>query len=147
MALTRKTPMKRVSFKRPERPSLWGVFEANAVKSYSTIKKRAKRKRVGHDQAMLDVCREQPCYLRVAGVCRGSVGFQTVVPCHANELALGKGKGLKVPDKYTVPGCMECHAWLDAGSAPRAEKQSAWRTAYREWSIERDGEEDLNVAV
>ena len=96
---------------------------------------------------MLDVCREQRCYLVVDGVCSGPAGWQTVVPCHANELALGKGKGLKVPDKYTVPGCMACHTWLDAGPAPRLEKQSVWRAAYREWSVERDGVEDADVAA
>ena len=143
MILARSKPMKRAPFKRPT-----AVIGSAAMppKVYSTIKKKAPRKRAGHNQAMLDLCRDQPCYLRVPGVCGGDVTAETVVPCHANELALGKGKGLKVPDKYTVPGCMACHAWLDAGPAPRLEKQSTWRVAYREWSVVRDGEEDVNVA-
>jgi hypothetical protein len=117
------------------------------VLAYSTFKKKARKKKAGDSPAMLALCRDQPCYLKIDGICRGGVRQETVVPCHANELALGKGKGLKVPDKYTVPGCMDCHSWLDAGLAPREEKRLAWRRAYSVWSMYRDGEEDVNVSI
>lgn len=103
----------------------------------SAIKRKAPKKRQGHDKSMRDACRGQCCYLQVEGVCRSYEGDPTVVPCHANSLELGKGIGLKVPDMLTVPGCYACHNWLDQGKAPRIDKEYVWLQAYEKWSIDR----------
>lgn len=107
----------------------------------STIKKRAPKKRPGHDKRMLEACRGMHCFLAVPGVCCGDTA--TVVPCHANWSEYGKGAGIKADDKFTVPGCWRCHAWLDTGSAPRDEKRQAWERAYKRWAAYR--EQDLGL--
>ena len=103
----------------------------------SAFKRRAPKKRPGHDKAMLEACRGQHCYLAIPDVCCGDT--ETTVPCHANWSSYGKALGLKALDKYTVPGCWTCHAWLDSGKAPKDEKRQAWESAYKRWSNYRDG--------
>lgn len=74
------------------------------------------------------------CYLQVPGVCCGDTA--TVVPAHRNE---GKGMGLKVPDKLTVPACHACHYAYDQGAdMSREEKRQLWNAAYDRWSAYRD---------
>ena len=111
--LSRK-PLKRVAFKR-----------------------KPRKKRAWHDKSMLDACRDQPCYLRVYG---DSCDVESVVPCHANWADYGKGAGRKADDKYTVPGCWRCHAFLDQGKATKEEKRAIWEAAYKRWSAYRDAE-------
>jgi len=129
MTLRQKTPMKRSTPLRQHKPM---------ARMSSPARRKRPKKRPGHDKAMIEAVRGQPCYLQVDGVCMGDRGIETVVPCHANTLALGKGMGLKVPDKFTVPGCFACHAWLDTSGADKALKQSVWEFAYRRWSAYRD---------
>lgn len=77
------------------------------------------------------LCYGQNCYLRIKG-CRNDP--QTVVPCHANLLELGKGKGIKVPDIYTVPGCFHCHYELDQGrKLNKSRKRRIWLAGYADW--------------
>lgn len=102
------------------------------------LKRRAPRRRAGHDKAMRNACRGQHCYLMVPGVCLGVSGIDTVVPCHSNSHEHGKGMGLKADDIYTVPGCMACHQWLDQGPAPKQLKRDTWAAAYRRWQCVRD---------
>lgn len=97
----------------------------------SAFKRRAPKKRAGHNKAYLEACRGELCYLRIPGVCIG--GIESTVPCHANWAEYGKGMGLKANDKFTVPGCHSCHYWLDFGPEPKLEKKTAWRTAYSKW--------------
>ncbi len=113
--LSRKTPLKRTAFK-----------------------KRAPKKRAGHDAKMRNACRGQDCWLRIPGVCHGITEDPSVVPCHANWQEYGKGGGLKAKDEFTVPGCGLCHYWLDFGRASYDEKKSAWDRAYERWSAYRD---------
>lgn len=80
------------------------------------------------DQSLLDMARGRPCLLRVPGVCCRN--DETTVACHSNQLAHGKGRGLKAHDFMTVWGCVTCHAWLDQGSASRAEKVDAFELAH-----------------
>ncbi|GAB1828719.1 hypothetical protein [Achromobacter xylosoxidans] len=88
------------------------------------FKRRAPKKRPGHE----------PKYL---AACRGEL--ESVVPCHANWSAYGKGMGIKAPDIYTVPGCARCHACLDQGmTLTKAEKKATWEWAYTRWSAARD---------
>lgn len=118
--LKRKTPMTRVS-------------RVSTPLSRSPIKRRAPKKRPGyHEPKYLAACRGEPCYLQIPGVCRGE--RESVVPCHANWSAYGKGMGIKAKDTYTVPGCFRCHQCLDQGfSLTDAEKRATWEWAYNRW--------------
>lgn len=79
-----------------------------------------------------ELCRGQPCYLRIPGICVG--GTETTVPCHSNQSRHGKGRGIKAHDKYTVPGCWGCHAAIDQGAQlSREEKFALWDDAYARW--------------
>lgn len=60
--------------------------------------------------------RGQDCTLRIPGACNWNP--ETTVLCHSNELADGKGMGLKAPDTAAAFGCSACHDVLD-GRAPR----------------------------
>lgn len=104
----------------------------------SAIKRRAAKINPSrHNQSYLDACRDESCHLRIAGVCLGAKGKETVVPCHSNQLQHGKGMGIKAHDMYTVPGCMACHAWIDQGSAPKETKFLAWDRAFTRWELRR----------
>jgi len=122
----RRTPLKR---KTP-------LKQRTALKR-TGFKRRARKQKPWHNKKMLDACRGQPCFLNIPGVCLGSAGRDTVVPCHANWPEYGKGAGRKADDVYTVPGCHSCHSWLDQGSAPRDVKKSAWESAYKKWQSRR----------
>jgi hypothetical protein len=67
--------------------------------------------------------RGQECTLQLHGVCNGD--SSTVVLCHSNRLADGKGMGLKAPDTAACFGCSACHDVLD-GRVPRP----SWMTQY-----------------
>lgn len=103
------------------------------------FKSSAPKKRAGHKPTVRNACRGHQCYLSVPGVCLGSSGAATVVPCHSNSHEHGKGMGLKADDTYTVPGCMACHSWLDQGPAPKQMKRDTWDNAYSRWAPVRDG--------
>ncbi|QMV33210.1 hypothetical protein 23F_00049 [Ralstonia phage Gerry] len=109
----------------------------------TAMKKRAPKKRPGNDKRMLDACRDQHCFLEVPSVCCGDTA--TVVPCHANWSEYGKGAGIKADDKFTVPGCWRCHAWLDQGKAPADEKRQTWERAYKRWAAYR--EQNIGIAA
>ncbi len=95
----------------------------------------ARKPKPGDDRRMRHACRDQPCYLRIAGVCTG--GGASSVPAHRNE---GKGMGLKTPDRLTVPACGECHAEYDQGRRLlRAERRALWDAAFLRWVAARDG--------
>lgn len=98
------------------------------------MKRRAPKKRPGHEPKYLAACRGESCFLQIPGVCRGACERDTVVPCHANWSDYGKGMGIKAPDIYTVPGCARCHACLDQGmTLTKAEKKATWEWAYTRW--------------
>lgn len=67
--------------------------------------------------------RGQECTLQLLGICNGR--SETVVLCHSNRLADGKGMGLKAPDTAACFGCSACHDVLD-GRVPRP----SWMTQY-----------------
>lgn len=128
--MMRRTPIRRTGFKRKAARGL-NPFSGNALHHGATFKRKAPKKREGHDKRMLSACRGERCYLRVPGVCLPSA--DTVVPCHSNEQRHGKGMGIKARDEFTVPGCQACHAWLDQGATEREVKFGVWRSAYGEW--------------
>lgn len=106
----------------------------------SPMKRRAPKKRAGHNKAYLSACRGQQCWLQIPGVCLGAAGAATVVPAHSNQQVHGKGMGIKADDRYTVPACMSCHSWLDQSGATKQEKFSAFDRAYERWAAYRDRE-------
>lgn len=121
MALTRKAPMKRTPIAR-SRPAP------------KMTARRGPARVLRRDQAALDACRGECCYLRLSGICLGSVGIDTVVPAHSNQSIHGKGRGIKAHDRYTVPACYACHAVIDSGhQLTRAERFGAWDCAYARW--------------
>lgn len=106
------------------------------------IVKHKPKARPGHDKAMLAACRGQQCWLAIPGVCRGDIA--TVVPCHSNQGAHGKGMGLKARDEFTVPGCAHCHTELDQGRLfSREEKRALWNGAFERWQPVRDAGANL----
>lgn len=115
--LQRKTPMSR------------GAPLART----SGIKRRAPKKRAGHEPKYLAVCKGESCFLNLPG-CRRIPGDDTVVPAHQNQ---GKGMGLKVADKFTVPACFHCHTQYDQSGLDRSMKRAAWDWAYSRWDVAR----------
>ena len=63
------------------------------------------------------------------------VGSPTV-PCHSNWSEDGKGRALKAHDLFVVPGCSDCHRWLDEGPDSKEIKRDVWHRAYKRF-IER----------
>jgi len=51
-------------------------------------------------------------------------------PAHANGARYGKGMSIKSHDVFAASLCHDCHAWLDQGPAPRAEKLEMWQEAF-----------------
>jgi len=141
--IKRKIPLRATAFRRTPQAfagndRLAGGSSA-ALTRQSTlqrtaIKRRAPKKRAGHEPKYLAACRDEPCYLQIPGVCRGAAGLETVVPAHRNQ---GKGMGLKVPDEQTVPACFWCHQAYDQGGLDREIKRAAFDWAYTRWSAVR----------
>lgn len=53
----------------------------------------------------------EECQIRIPGVCLGT--SETVVWCHANGSAAGKGIGMKSNDLLGAYGCQRCHGVYD----------------------------------
>ena len=136
--LTRKTPLRATGFRRAPQ-AFAGVDRLTSGSSASlprqstlqraAIKRRAPKKRAGHEPKYLGACRGERCYLQFAGCCSYE-GDPTVVPAHQNE---GKGMGLKVHDRFTVPACHFCHALYDQSGIDREIKRATWNLAYTRW--------------
>lgn len=133
-ALERKSPMKPGTKPLLARaPMVRGQARMRTSKPKADKPKRAARN-AGPDY--LAMCRGQPCYLLVPGVAAHPI--DTVVPAHSNSLARGKGMGMKAPDIFTVPGCMECHSAIDSGKdLAKEERREIWEAAYIRWEIDR----------
>ena len=54
----------------------------------------------------------------------------TIVWAHSNEMAHGKGKGIKAHDLLGLYLCFQCHTWYDTSDASRAEKRKFFRENY-----------------
>ncbi|WUR15691.1 nuclease domain-containing protein [[Empedobacter] haloabium] len=103
--LVRRQPLRRTAFKRNTKPL--ADVRARAIKSSRPKMTPIRR-----------AARGQDCTLQLLGVCNGDPA--TVVLCHSNSLADGKGFGLKAPDTAACFGCSDCHDVLD-GRRPRPE--------------------------
>jgi len=155
--LKRERTLKRTSFKVKAKPGQWSTFskpskgfQRKAVDPAARDEKPVKRRKVsrpkkatGQDAKYLAACRGEACYLRVPDICLRSP--ETVVPCHSNQSRHGKGMGIKAGDRYTVPGCMACHAYIDQGKAVRDEKFRIWDVAFGIWETVRDLKFGLEV--
>lgn len=110
--------------------------EAALTRRATPMRARSKtnaRPRAGGREDKL--CRDQPCYLRIPGICTND----RVVPCHSNQMVHGKGRGIKAHDYFTVPGCWACHAEIDQGARfDRQTKFGIWDRAYEAWRPVRD---------
>lgn len=123
--------MKRTDFVRKT-----PMARTGAPLKRSTFKRRAPKRRAGHDSTYLAACRGQRCYLAITGIC--SHDRATVVPAHSNQSKHGKGMGIKAQDVYTVPACFACHHEIDQGNRlTRDEKTQIWDAAYVRWSSDR----------
>jgi hypothetical protein len=102
MTLSRSTALRRTPFKRKPLGQRAKILKSSRPKM-TPIRRAA---------------RGQECTLQILGVCNGDPS--TVVLCHSNSLADGKGMGLKAPDTAACFGCAACHDVLD-GRRPRPE--------------------------
>lgn len=58
-----------------------------------------------------EFAKNQPCTLRLAGVCVDDGQHETTVMCH---LSIGmRGVGMKVNDLFSIHACHACHDALD----------------------------------
>lgn len=96
--LTRKIPMQRTAFKAK------ATFKAPA-------KRQGLKSRGPKMTPIRKAARGQDCTLRIPGVC--NFDPDTTVLCHSNNLADGKGMGLKAPDTEACFGCSACHDVMD----------------------------------
>ncbi|MCM2543894.1 nuclease domain-containing protein [Burkholderia glumae] len=126
--------MKRSGFKRKPGSPFSSLTRASTLKRQRAIVARIKKPTVADGSKYLAACRGEPCYLRVPGVCKLNPADETVVPCHSNSLAAGKGMGIKAAHEQTVPGCYWCHRWLDQGPSERWQKETVFLMAFDEWA-------------
>ncbi|WP_059490748.1 nuclease domain-containing protein [Burkholderia ubonensis] len=131
--LQRRTQLRSTDFKRKPGSPFNSLASGSTLKRRAAIKSRIKKPTVAEGAKYLAACRGEPCYLRVPFVCPCNPNDETVVPCHDNSLAAGKGMGIKASHERTVPGCYWCHAWLDQGKAERWQKADAFLLAFVEW--------------
>lgn len=126
--------MKRTGFVRKPGKEYAALSHGAPMKRSSPIKSRRKRPTVAEGSKFIDACRGEECYLRVPGICC-SAGWAhpSVVDCHSNQSKHGKGSALKAKHEFTVPGCGECHYWLDFGPAAREEKVLVFDAALDLW--------------
>jgi hypothetical protein len=127
--MKRSAPMKRTGFARkPDSPFSSFANRSTALRR-TAMKKRARKPKAGDDKRMRDACRDEPCFLRIPGVCTSDP--KKSAPAHRNE---GKGMGLKTPDVFTVPACPTCHHEYDQGKRfVREHKRVLWNAAYEYW--------------
>ncbi|TCK39669.1 uncharacterized protein DUF1364 [Paraburkholderia sp. BL8N3] len=143
--MKRSAPMKRTGFQRKPGSPFSSLANAKTALRRTAMKRRIKKPTVAEGSKYLAACRDEPCYLRVFEVCCGL--WDTVVPCHSNESAHGKGMGLKADNRFTVPGCMTCHRWLDQSGAPHDLKFGTFRSAYARWEPVRARKMGLNEVI
>ncbi|MFA1686546.1 hypothetical protein [Achromobacter dolens] len=125
--LTRKTPLRATGAWLSSGSS--ATLTRQSTLQRTPFKRRAPKKRPGHAPKYTAAIKGECCYLRFPG-CRSYPEDPTVVPAHQNE---GKGMGLKVHDKFTVPACHFCHALYDRSGIDREIKRATFDWAYTRW--------------
>lgn len=114
--LSRGAPIKRTAMKRTSARSTARPSTDNKLAKVWKKKTRGPRMTPIRKSA-----RGEDCMMGIPGVCNRDPA--TTVLCHSNQLADGKGLGLKAPDTKACYGCSACHDVLD-GRAP----MPAWMT-------------------
>lgn len=115
--LTRKKPMARGTSTLKQRASMSrGTARSTSKPAPKRMKSKGPRM-----TPIRRAARGQDCTIEIPGICNSNP--DTTVLCHSNQLADGKGLGLKAPDTEACFGCSACHDVLD-GRAPRP----AWLT-------------------
>lgn len=85
------------------------------------LKRRAIKKRSPKLTPIRKSAKGEECTINLPGVC--NYDSSTVVWCHENSYAAGKGMGLKARDECGAYGCYACHLVYD-GQAPRPDGMS-----------------------
>jgi hypothetical protein len=132
--MNRNVQLRRSGFTRNPGKVYATLSRATPLERKTPLRSRKRKPTVAEGSKFIDACRGETCYLRVPGMCC-SIGFAhySVVDCHSNQSKHGKAGGLKAKHEFTVPGCGNCHAYIDQGPAPRDEKFAIWDRAYAEW--------------
>lgn len=64
----------------------------------------------------------------------------TIVAAHSNQLAHGKGRGIKASDREVCSACFTCHMELDQGNRlSKEEKREWWNAGHRrtaDWLVD-----------
>jgi hypothetical protein len=104
-------------------PSSKGMKRTTMARGTSTLarspmQRQAKPMKAGRRKTtpIRQSAKQEACTIRIPGVCNNDPA--TVVWCHENSYAAGKGMGLKAKDEHGAYGCCACHAVYD-GQAPR----------------------------
>ncbi len=132
--------MRRTGFKSklPERqPRLRdrepvvSTYKRITISTYARTSTAVARPKTAakRNRALLDMAQGRRCLLLAVEGCEGASGLTTVA-CHSNSGIHQKGASRKADDQYTAWGCAACHAWLDQGRSPKAEKQRAFMSAH-----------------
>jgi len=82
------------------------------------------------NRALLDLCHEAPCMLRLGVV---GCGNHPSVPAHSDMLRHGRGVGHKSHPIFAVSGCPACHAVFTRGNLGRDGYEQAWSKAHDRW--------------
>lgn len=128
--------MKRSGFKRKPNSPFSSFANAKTAARRTEKKRRVKKPTVEEGSKYLAACRGEPCYLNVC--CPWTDWADpTVVDCHSNQSKHGKAGARKADHEYTVPGCANCHYWLDFGPAPWEEKVNVFDDALDRWKPRR----------
>jgi hypothetical protein len=97
--------------------------------------------------ALTDLCRDQPCYIRLPGICNGNP--ETSVPAHL-RLSGVSGMGIKAPDIFVCPGCIECHDAVDRRRHTHLDRDYVLQAHYEgviRWQYELWHREIITAAV
>lgn len=130
--------LRRSPFKRPDRPLRMRDREPQPLPTVRSLHRGVMalcmpaepvpKTEPWRCQRLLDMAKDKPCLLRIPGVCNHDPA--TTVAAHSNLSIHGKGKARKADDVFTVAACSACHAWLDQGPAPKADKEAAFMRAH-----------------
>lgn len=82
------------------------------------------------NRKILDLAHQvHECQVRIPGICLG-YSMDGCEPAHSNQAIHGKGAGQKADDNRHVAACHNCHAAIDQGPMPKAEKIRIWNAAF-----------------
>lgn len=136
--MKRSAPLKRTPFKAkpkahvPRERAPQPAYTLQRVGVHARVSDTAApvpKAEIQRNRRLLDMARGRPCLFSLPGICNRDPA--TTVAAHSNWGEHGKGAGLKASDAYSCWGCFACHAWLDQGAAPAAEKRAAFDAAHR----------------